>query len=251
VELGISRESTGNAKLLHFKITRGKVEVPVVSWRMVPGEPIAHVGISGFSEQADAQLRQAVKEARQKGAKGLLVDLRGNPGGAAKQAQAVTSEFLKEGTVYIQQDAKGNQVAKPVLPGGVATDLPLVLLIDKGTASSAEILAGAVQDYKRGKLVGTTTFGTGTVLQEFGLSDGSAILLATAEWLTPKGRVIWHKGISPDVEVNLPQKASVIYPDDDTKLTEEELKKTTDSQFKKGLEVLREEMKAVEAGAAK
>jgi carboxyl-terminal processing protease len=117
--------------------------------------------------------------------------------------------------------------------------MPLVVLIDEGTASSAEIFAGALQDHGRGSLVGTRTFGTGTVLQPFGLSDGSAVLLAVAEWLTPNGRQIWHKGISPDVEVALPEGASVLLPEAEADLDETSLAKSEDKQLLKGLELLK------------
>src|SRR5262249_8523499 len=167
-----------------------KVEVPSVSWHMLPGVPVAHLAIESFGDQTDTQVKAAVADARKHGARGLLLDLRGNPGGLKKQAVEVTSEFLKHGIVFIEQDAQGRRQEVPVIAGGVATEIPVVVLTDEGTASSAEIFAGAVQDHKRGKLVGTHTFGTGTVLEPFPLSDGSAVLLAVAEWLTPSGQVI-------------------------------------------------------------
>src|SRR5207248_7288470 len=134
----------------------------------------------------------------------------GHPGGLKDHAVAVASLFLKGGHVFIEQDARGRKTPVPAAKGGVATDLPLVVLIDEGTASSAEIFAGAIQDHGRGKLIGARTFGTGTVLQPFGLSDGSAVLLAVMEWLTPNGRQIWHTGISPDVEVALHEGVSIL-----------------------------------------
>ena len=91
-------------------------------------------------------------------------------------------------------------------------DIPMVVLVDQGTASAAEIVAGALQDAGRATVVGETTFGTGTVLQEFPLSDGSVLLLAVEEWLTPKGRVIWHQGLDPDITVALPSDAEPLLP---------------------------------------
>src|SRR5205085_3934227 len=117
-------------------------------------------------------------------------------------------------------DARGNRTDVAVKPGGTAPDIPLCVLIDEGSASSAEIFAGALQDHKRAKLVGTRTFGTGTVLQPFELSDKSAVLLAVREWLTPAGRQIWHKGIAPDVEVALPEGAPLLQPDAEEGLDE-------------------------------
>ena len=114
------------------------------------------------------------------------------------------SVFVASGTVYEEKDASGTVKAVPVKPGERATDIPLVVLVNVGSASASEIVAGALQDAGRAKIYGQTTFGTGTVLNEFDLSDGSALLVGTVEWLTPKGREIWHHGITPDVDVALP-----------------------------------------------
>jgi carboxyl-terminal processing protease len=116
------------------------------------------------------------------------------------------------------------------------------VLIDQGTASAAEIFAGAMQDHERGKLVGARTFGTGTVLRPFALSDGSAVLLAVAEWLTPKGRQIWHQGISPDVEVVLSEGAVALWPDQEGELDEAALEKSDDKQLLKALEIVRKQI---------
>jgi carboxyl-terminal processing protease len=241
VTLRVAREGAGQP--IKLQLTRGKVEVPSVSWRRLPGEPVAHLAIHAFGEHTDRELRAALEALRKDGARGVLIDVRGNPGGLKEQAVAVTSEFLKGGDVFIEQDARGNRRPVPVRPGGVATDLPLVVLIDEGTASSAEILAGAIQDHGRGKLVGARTFGTGTVLQPFDLSDGSAVLLAVAQWFTPKGRKIWHNGITPDVAVALPEGALVLLPETEAGLTAEELARSQDRQLLKGLEVLKEQLR--------
>jgi carboxyl-terminal processing protease len=242
VHLRVARE--GQAEPLDFHITRSKVKVPDVVWHLLPGVPVAHIGINDFGKQAHAQVQAAVDEARQRGAKGLILDVRGNPGGLKDQAVAVTSEFLTDGTVYIEQDADGNQTVVPVRPGARATDIPLVVLMDEGTASSAEIFAGALHDHGRAKLVGRRTFGTGTVLQPFELSDGSAVLLAVAKWLTPKGRQIWHQGIAPDIDVALPEDAEVVLPDPKAELDAADLAKSTDKQLLKALEVLKERLRA-------
>jgi carboxyl-terminal processing protease len=241
VHLRVQR--SGTAQPLDFEIERRRVKINDVSWHLLPGTQIAHVGILEFGEKTDQQLRTAIEQAKQSGAKGLIVDVRGNPGGLRDQAVAVTSEFLKSGVVFIQQDADGKRTEVPVKPGGLATDLPLVVLIDEGTASSAEILAGAVQDHERGKLVGTKTFGTGTVLGEFPLNDGSALLLAIAEWFTPKGRQIWHQGIDPDVEVTLPTDAQILLPDNEAGLTPDELQKSEDKQLLRALKVLEDQLR--------
>ena len=123
----------------------------------------------------------------------------------------------------------------------MATDLPLVVLINQGTASAAEIVSGALQDQGRSQLIGKTTFGTGTVLNEFALSDGSAILLATEQWLTPDGRVIWREGIVPDEVVELTGPVRLLTPDTADDLTADELAATEDAQLLRALEILRGE----------
>lgn len=242
VRLRVARGSTGT--ILDLQVTRGKVEVPIVAWAMLPGTRVAHVALREFGVNADVQLRAAIKAARQHGARGLILDVRGNPGGLKEQAVAVSSEFLQDGDVFIEQDAQGERTAVPVEPGGRVTDLPIVVLIDEGSASSAEIFAGALQDHARGKLVGSRTFGTGTVLQPFALSDGSAVLLAVREWLTPKGRQIWHKGIEPDVAVALPDPADMLLPPEEINLTPAALAQSRDVQLRRALQVLRSEMPA-------
>jgi carboxyl-terminal processing protease len=241
VHLSIARE--GAAKPLELDITRAKVDVPDVTWHMLPGVPIAHVAIENFGEKAHAQLMMALEESRAQGVRALLLDVRGNPGGLKDQAVAVTSEFLKDGNVFLEQDAQGRRTAVPVHPRAHAVDLPIVVLIDDGTASSAEIFAGAIQDHGRGKLVGARTFGTGTVLQPFGLSDGSAVLIAVTEWLTPNGRQIWHKGIPPDVEVALADGTSIVLPETENDLDAAALAKSEDKQLLKGLALLKEEIR--------
>lgn len=237
VHLKVMRAGVANP--IELNIERAHVDIADVSWQMLPGTDIAHIAIINFGNQADDQLRQALDGARKKGAKKLLVDVRENRGGLKEQAVAVTSEFLKSGVVFIEQNAKGERTEVPVKEGGQATDIPMCLLIDEGTASSAEIFAGAIQDYKRAKLVGSKTFGTGTVLQPFKLSDGGAVLLAVAEWLTPKGRRIWHNGITPDVPVALPPgEVEIIVPGADKPLTAESLAKSTDKQLLAGINVL-------------
>jgi carboxyl-terminal processing protease len=237
IRMTISRKT--EKKPLMLPVARARVEVPDVSWHLLPGGTIAHLAIQSFGKQADDQLKAALKEARDQGARALVLDVRGNSGGLKDQAVAVTSEFLSEGDVFIEQDAKGERKAIAVKPGGSAPDIPVCVLIDEATASSAEIFAGALQDHERGKLVGAKTFGTGTVLEPFVLSDGSAVLLAVAEWLTPKGREIWHHGIAPDIAVPQPRDALVLSPESEAGLTAQALAKSEDKQLLKAIEVLK------------
>ena len=138
----------------------------------------------------------------------------------------------------LEQDAQGEITPVPVVEGGLVPNLPLVVLIDSGTASAAEIVSGALQDAGRAELVGETTFGTGTVLNEFSLSDGSALLLATEEWLTPEGRLIWHQGIAPDVQLAMPQGTSPLLPEAEVGMTSEQVQNSGDAQLLGALELL-------------
>jgi carboxyl-terminal processing protease len=222
------------------KIVRADVQIEPVSWAMVPGSKTAVIRLEQFSSGASPKFRTALQELKAAGAERLIFDLRGDPGGYVNEAVAIASEFLASGTVYIERNAAGEEKATPVTPGGVAVDLPLVVLVDAGSASSAEIVAGAIQDAGRAKLVGETTFGTGTVLGEFVLSDGSALRIGTVEWLTPKGRVIWHQGITPDVVVALPEGVAPVVPDDLRTMSTADVAAIKDPQIKKALELLAE-----------
>jgi carboxyl-terminal processing protease len=196
-------------------LTRATISVPLVGWAMVPGTHVADIALTEFSDGASDQLKTAITGAKTAGATSIILDLRGNPGGYAAQAQAVASEFLTSGTVYLTQDASGNQTAVKVDTSQTTTDLPLIVLVDHDSASSAEIVAGALQDSGRAKIVGVATYGTGTVLEQFKLSDGSAIFLGVEYWLTPAGHKIFSVGITPDEKVAMPANA---YPTDPTTL---------------------------------
>jgi carboxyl-terminal processing protease len=242
VQLKVLRGDPPHA--VELDIERAEIHVPDVAWQMLPDAPLAHISILNFGQNADEQLREALAQMRQEGAKGLILDVRGNPGGLKEQAVEVTSEFLKPGqTVFIEKDAHGKMTPVPVKPEpGVAQEIPLCLLINQGTASSAEILAGALQDYERGKLIGERTFGTGTVLGQYNLSDGSALLLAIVQWLTPKEREIWHKGITPDITVKMPANVPILLPESGTKLSAKALADSKDTQLQKAIEVLKKEL---------
>ena len=221
-----------------LKIVRADVHIEPVSWTMVAGSKTAVIRLEQFSKGASDALIAALKAARAAGADRLVLDLRGDPGGYVGEAVAVASQFLSSGTVYIERNAKGEEKPTLVTPGGVATDLPLVVLVDHGTASASEIVAGAIQDAGRAKIVGVATFGTGTVLGEFPLSDGSALRIGTVEWLTPKGRVIWHAGIAPDVTVARADTVLPTVPDDLGRMTAAQVAQLKDPQLKKALELV-------------
>ena len=223
-------------------ITRAKIVEYNVTWQMLPGTNVAHIRVSSFSNNVTENLKKAITDAQAKGAKGIILDLRNNPGGLLNEAESMASQFLSSGNVLQVKDSQGKVSSIPVEKGGIATEIPMTVLINQGSASASEILAGALQDYGRAQLVGEKTFGTGTVLNQYRLSDGSAMLLATELWLTPKGRVIWHQGITPDVTVTLPTDATTSIPDTERTWTEQDLKTTQDTQLLKALELLQQKL---------
>jgi len=192
-------------------ITRQRIRSRPVSYEILPDSNVADVRLSQFSGGATNDLKNALKSAMDAHVSGIVLDLRDNPGGILDQAVDVASQFLGDGTVVIVKDGQRERriAAKP---GGVAVGVPLTVLINGGTASAAEIVAGALEQNHRATLVGQTTFGTGTVLSTFRLKDGSAILLGTSEWLTPDGQLIKGKGIQPDVPVRLASQSDVLTP---------------------------------------
>ena len=228
----------GHAVVSDLAVVRDEIKMQMVTWAMVPGTSVAHVRISQFGQTAGDELRQALKEARAGGATALVVDVRNNPGGLLDQAVAVTSEFRDQGIVLWQEDREGRRKAFEVGRGGSATDLPMVVLANEGSASAAEIFAGAMQDNGRAKVVGARTFGTGTVLSSFPLGDGSAILLGTAQWLTPGGRAIRKQGIRPDVEVPLPADVELLSPRRARTLSADEVRQSGDLQLLRALDLV-------------
>ncbi len=212
-------------------LTRAIIVLHNVTWQMIPATRFADLRIAEFSEGVSKDLRKALSEIRRQNAQGIVLDLRNNPGGILHEAVGVASQFLASGNVLLTKNASGRTTAEPVQKGGEAVQIPLSVLINNGTASAAEIVAGALQDAKRAALIGETTFGTGTVLSQFPLSDGSALLLATEEWLTPSGRTIWHKGIEPDETIKLQQDVSPLLPAALVGMTGESFKRTEDVQM--------------------
>jgi carboxyl-terminal processing protease len=231
----------GTSDPFDVTITRAVIAVPAVSWAMYPGTDTAVVRLEQFQADSGKDMVEALKAAREAGAKKIVLDLRANPGGYVGEAVEVASQFLDGGTVYIQQDAQGHQTKVPAISGGVATGEPLVVLVDAGSASSAEIVSGALQDAGRAKLVGEKTFGTGTVLTPYKLSDGSALYVGTVEWLTPKGNEIWRKGITPDVVVTIPTDGRIVVPSEFDALGKDGIAKANDAQLQRAIELLAQE----------
>jgi carboxyl-terminal processing protease len=245
VDLGIL-----NPKTHHFRnvnIVRADITISDVSWHRIPGTDVADVRIAAFDDHMSHDLRGALREIQQQNLKGLVLDLRNNPGGVLDESVRVASQFMPNGNVLLVKSSQGKITPMPVEPGGLATNMPMAVLINRGSASAAEIVAGALGATHRAELIGETTFGTGTVLNQFPLSGGSAMLLAVDEWLTPDGQSFWHKGISPDIEVSLPQDVQLLVPAAMADMSPDELQSSDDKQLLRGLDVVNQQIKS--AGA--
>jgi carboxyl-terminal processing protease len=236
VTLTIKDPRTGQTN--DVKLQRATIEIQNVTWHMLPGTRVVHLRIAAFSKGVTQDLQQALQDIQGQDYDGLILDLRSNPGGLLDEAVGVSSEFLSSGYVLKVRNAQGEITPIAVLPGGTATEVKMVALINGGTASAAEIVSGALQSAQRAVLIGETTFGTGTVLNQFPLSDGSALMLATEEWLTPDGKSIWHNGITPDVQVTLPAGASPLVPEEEAGMTASQLAATDDAQLLQAIQSL-------------
>jgi carboxyl-terminal processing protease len=204
VTLTVSR--TGVADPLALKITRDVIVQKEVITKDLGDGKVGYIALTGFSDNSANGLHDALVADLAKGDKKIILDLRGNPGGFVTAARAVASEFIGSGTVFWQVDSKGNKTATEAKAGGAATDpsIKLVVLIDKGSASASEIVAGALKDTHRATLVGETSFGKGTVQEWTPLEGAGGFRLTVAKWLTPDQTWIHHKGITPDVAVAMP-----------------------------------------------
>jgi carboxyl-terminal processing protease len=219
VELTVRHEG----KKREYALERAQINSPVASWAMIPDSDVALVLLSSFSDDSAQELQNAFEEAKTAGARRFILDLRNNPGGRLDQAVQMAGFFLEPGSVvYIRKDASGEREEITVEGDPESTNAPLTVLVDGGSASSSEILAGALRDNGRATVIGETTFGTGTVLSEFVLRDGSSILLGVAEWLTPDGDFIRDTGIKPEVKVPLEEGTAPLTPDDVRDLSREE-----------------------------
>jgi carboxyl-terminal processing protease len=225
VVLTVARE--GEAEPLDFTITREKIVIKSASGEMLENN-IGYVQITTFGDKTTPELRATLKELMTQNPKGLIIDLRNNGGGYLQTAVEVASEFISDGVILYEQYGDGKRTTYQALKNGQATEIPLVVLINDGTASASEIVAGAIQDYGRGKLVGVTSFGKGSVQNWVPLSnDQGAVRVTIAKWLTPNERTINGEGLQPDVEVEI---------------TNEDLQADLDPQLDKAIEVLLQEI---------
>jgi carboxyl-terminal processing protease len=185
-------------------ITRGEIVIPLTTAKMVGADSdIAYVSLFDFSAQASKQLNTDLKTLLEKNPKGLILDLRDNPGGLVSQAIEVGDVFLDKNVFLIQRDNKGNKKTSETTARGIAQDIPLVVLVNGGSASASEIVAGAIQDYGRATLIGETTYGKGSVQSPQSLSNGGQLRITIERWYTPKDRAINGTGVKPDYVVEL------------------------------------------------
>ncbi len=221
VSLTIGRE--GEKEPLEFKITRDTINIPIVDTEKKAGG-IFVISLYNFSENSPDAFRNALRKMIDSGSSKLILDLRGNAGGYLEASVDIASWFLPVGKVVAIEDF-GNHDQNDYRSRGydIFKNLPFVVLVDKGSASATEILAGALQDYKLATLVGEKTFGKGSVQELFSVTNDTSVKVTIARWLTPNGRSISEKGLTPDVEI---------------KVTDKDIKAGNDSQMAKAIEIL-------------
>lgn len=222
VVLTIQRE--GEPEPFDVEIVRAAITVPSVQSEIIEGTDIAYVQLFTFGADSAPELHEALGSVMAENPSGLILDLRNNGGGFLNTAVEITSEFIEDGIVLYEEYGDGTRDTYNTQDGGLATDIPLIVLVNQGTASASEILAGAIQDYERGQLLGETTFGKGSVQVSRLLSNNKGALRITiAHWLTPDERQIHGIGLEPDVFVAL---------------TEEDLQADRDPQLERAVEML-------------
>jgi carboxyl-terminal processing protease len=231
VKITIQRPATHQTMTIN--VLRQEITVPNVIMHYIAQDHIADIQMVQFASGASNQLKDAITKAQKLGAKKIILDLRENPGGYLQEAIDTASEFVAKGNVFLEQDSSGKRKAYPVSGHTVDTSSPIVVLVNGDTASAAEIVSGSLQDNKRAVILGEKTFGTGTTLLEFPLSDGSAILLGTSEWLTPDGHFIRDLGLSPNIQVKMAQNSVPLSPTDENagNMTEQQILSSGDTQL--------------------
>lgn len=225
VVLLIRRRTGGDP--VELTIVRGVIEIKSVSLKMLVGR-IAHLRITSFTATTDDEVTEVLERINRLQARGLILDLRNNPGGLLRPVMNVTSQFLEDGLVLYEIDGDGKRRDWKVVSGGLARDIPMVVLVNEFSASGSEVLAGAIIDRQRATVLGEKTFGKGSVNTLRELSDGSGLYFTTALWYTPDGTLIEGQGLEPDLVVT--------QPEDDPE----------DIQFDRALEVLESELGALE-----
>jgi len=199
-EVNITVRREGEDSALEFNIERADIEIPYVSSEM-KNDNIAYISVTEFAEDVGLKVRKAITNLKGKGAEAIILDLRSNPGGILTEAINVSSNFIEKGTIVSAKQRDGEAEIYEASSSIAAVDLPLVVLTNGGSASASEIVSAAIRDHERGTLVGTRTFGKGTVQRVIPLQDESAIKMTIARYYTPDKEFIHEKGIEPDVKV--------------------------------------------------
>jgi carboxyl-terminal processing protease len=221
VRLTIRRE--GEPELFDVEIVRERIVIPSTESEMLEGD-IAYIHLLQFGTDTTSDLREELETLLAQNPRGLILDLRFNGGGFLNTAIEVASEFIGEGVIMVEQFGDGSEQVYEADPGGLATEIPLIVLVNAGSASASEIVAGAIQDHERGLLIGETTFGKGSVQNWIALpDDNGAVRVTIARWYTPDGRQIHQIGLVPDIEI-IP--------------TDEDIDADRDVQLEKALELL-------------
>ena len=186
-----------------FDVTRRVVQVPTVGKKEMLTPTIGYIRLDTFNNLSPLDVQAAIDDLTSKGMKGLIFDLRNNTGGPLTAAVGVADEFVPDGTLVSYEDSAGNRDVYTSQDGGKALNMPLVILTNGNTASSSEIVSGAVRDTQKGLLVGENTYGKGVVQNVYPLSDGSGLVLTTGRYLTPAGHQITQDGLTPDIPAKL------------------------------------------------
>lgn len=229
VTLTISREETGTRDI---EIIRAIIKVPSMDYEikeLADGKKIAHITLYQFSDSSSQDFKKSAIDILNNNVSGIILDVRSNPGGLVNQATSIAGWFLERGQlIVIEKDKNGEQIElKSNGPSNFAS-LPIVVLINDGSASASEILAGALKDDRQIPIIGTKSFGKGTVQQITSLDDGSSLKITTAKWYTPSGVAIQDTGIEPDIKVDL---------------TQEDYDQNKDPQFDKAMEEIQKLIK--------
>ncbi len=206
-----------------FLIIRDVIELPSLEWEMINGN-IAHIKFYHFYKNADSDFKKIALEIMNSSARGIILDMRSNSGGYLEVSREIGGWFLEKGEVFVIEDSIKGSTEEKTRGTGRLSQYPIVVLMDKGSASAAEILAGALRDNREVQIIGETSFGKGSIQRLENLSDGSTIKVTVARWLTPNGYTISGKGLDPDVKVEM---------------ILEEYESGMDSQLEKAIEVIK------------
>ncbi len=223
VKLLVAREGWSEPR--EFKVVRGDIIIPTIDLAMLP-DGIAHIQLYNFNEKVPKLFYETLVEAEEKGARGIILDLRNNPGGYLEVAVNLAGWWLDKGTLVVGEKVRGGEQGESFnSPGSAAIKKwPTVVLINGGSASASEILAGALRDQLKVKLIGEKSFGKGTVQTLRALTDGSNIKITIANWVLPSGDVIEGNGLKPDIEV---------------KITDKDIEAKKDPQLQKAIDILK------------